>query len=643
MSIAGSLAASRVLQRRHRWEQAQRSVAICIDFDDATDAAIRAALPFEQLLQRLADAGATHISLPELTLDRLLQQGKLAPQAPARPLAEPPPLGHWNYLHGPADLVSALANEMCERLPHTEPRVLQDTTLAFAGNLPALRDIGLGFDDAVARRITALGLRPVPRPVSYDWPDPDLLQRTLSQAAGYGELVAFAGDMILGHEMHLDATVEALARHNLTFVYFAHSRHQKGDWFIAKRRAPRVVLGHRLSAEEMVPLDYHAAAHNWAHLAREHGIRLCYLNFFRVLHATEPLEAIHYVDHVRASLQEAGFTVDAALPQPQSDPGPQPAELAATALAPAGIGAATLVRTLQLPQAAAIPLTVAAAGGAAALPFLERTWRQRAAQAGSNGPAKDDDARGKTHDHDHLDHLDHHHHDHHHEHAPSLQDIYTSSYSPKLLALATTTLAPVLALTKDGAGDDRLWQFALPPIAAATLAAVTTDRQYLLRIEDYRAFGLDWLLPLGGAALQFGNRRARLLSLAALLAAWRAARRQGDVDLLAAFDAPHPLGHTHHISAAARFFGDLGIWLGPRPARKWAAVAPLALAARNVLADEERHKAASLAGAVAATSLAMALSAFRQPQRHLALTTRGAAPAYALGLALATLLEGLTS
>lgn len=639
MTVAGGIAASRVLRRRHRWEQEQRSVAICIDFDDAADAAIRAALPFPQLLQRLAHAGATHVSLPELTLARLLQQGLLTPQAPARPLAETPPLGHWNYLHGPAELVRALANEMCERLPHTEPRVLQDSTLAFAGNLPALRNIGLGFDAAAATRIANRGLGLVPRPVSYDWPEPQLLQRTLAQAADYGDLIAFAGDMILGHEMHLDETVAALARHNLTLVYFARSRHQKGDWFVAKRRAPHVVLGHRLSRDEMIPLDYHAAAHNWAHLAQEHGIRFCYLNFFRVLHATEPLEAIHYVEHVRASLQEAGFTIDPTLPQPQSEPGPEPAELALTALTPAGIGAATLARTLHLPQAAAIPLTIAAAGGAGALPYLERAWRRRVDHAGPKGSASDDGARGKTQNHDHLDHHDHH----HHQHAPSLQSVYAPSYSPKLLALATSALTPVLALNTEGAGDDRLWQLTLLPLAAATLAAVTGSRQYLLRIEEYRAFGLDWLLPLGGAALQLDGRRVRFLSLAALLGAWFAARRGGDADLLAAFDAPHPLGHTHHISAAARFVGDLGIWLGPRPARKWAAVAPLALAARNLLAGQERPQAASIAGAIAAASLALSLSAFRQPQRHLALTTRSAAPAYALGLTLATLLEGLKS
>ena len=78
-TLAGVAAASRVLLRRHQWEQQHNRVAICVDFDDATAASIRAALPFDDMLHRLAENGATHISLPEWTLSRLLHSGELTP------------------------------------------------------------------------------------------------------------------------------------------------------------------------------------------------------------------------------------------------------------------------------------------------------------------------------------------------------------------------------------------------------------------------------------------------------------------------------------------------------------------------------------------------------------------------------------
>ncbi len=437
--------------------------------------------------------------------------------------------------------------------------------------------------------------------------------------------------------MHLDQTVAAMERNDLSFVYFARSRHQKGDWFIAKRRAPHVVLGHQFSPAEMLPLDYHAAAHNWAHLAREHGIRFCYVNFFRVLHATEPLESLHYVEHLVEALHQAGFHVIADVEQPLAATETRTTELALTSLVPAGAAAAAVSRTLRLPEVAALPLTVAAGGAAAVLPFLEQAWYRR--------PANHDHGE-HYHDHDHVDHLDHldpvyhhNHDDHHHDRSPNFQTLYPASYSPKLLALATTALAPLLALSPNANGSDRLLQLAYPPAAAASLAAATGDLEYILRIEDYRGFGLDWLLPLAGAALQIEDGWLRWAAVAALFAGWVAARSRADGDLLGALDAPHPLGHTHHISAATRLLGDLGIWLGPRPARKWAGIAPLALAARNVFRRQGREGAAAIAGSIGAVTYALALSAFRQPQRHLALTARSAAPSFALGAALGALLE----
>ena len=113
-----------------------------------------------------------------------------------------------------------------------------------------------------------------------------------------------------------------MAREGLALAYFAESRHQKGDWFVAKRRAPEVVLAHRFTPQEMIPLDFHAASHHWAYLARERGIRFCYVNFFKVLHATEPLEGLHYVMHIKEALEHDGFVVtrDVCLPKPVPAP-----------------------------------------------------------------------------------------------------------------------------------------------------------------------------------------------------------------------------------------------------------------------------------------------------------------------------------
>ncbi len=598
MMATGGVVAGRVLRRRHAWEQGHNSVAICADFDDVNAAAVRAGMRLDDLLPELAEHGATHLSLPELTLNRLRASGQLAPLAPAAPRPTPPPVGHWNYLHGPAELVAWLAAELAARLPYTQAQVDGNTCLAFAGDLHALGEIGLGFEAGLAQRINQAGLACVPRPVSYAWPEDRLIELTLAQAACFGNLIAFEGDLILGHEMHLDATLTAMAREGLALVYFAESRHQKGDWFVAKRRAPRVVLGHRLTPRAMIPLDFHAAAHIWAYLARERGIRFCYVDFFKVLHATEPLEGLHYIEHIREALGQAGFVVASEVRPATPVPAPSRGEMAMVGLASGGIAASAVSATLSLPEAAALPLTIAA-GAVAALPYLER-------------------ARG------------------------DLEAQYPPSYAPKLLALTSASLAPVagMQLARRHGVEGWLIGVAAQAAAGASMAAVTSGQDYQLRIEEFRGFDLDWLLPLASAALTAENPALRRAGLIVLAGLWAYAR-QHDLDPLARFDPAHAEGHTHHLSAAARLIGDTQIALGPQPARKWFGLGPLGAALGVVWARRRHPDLAIVAALLAALGGALGLVGFRRPERALTMTLREALPSFGGGVMLGLLALGL--
>ncbi|MFQ5578900.1 MAG: DUF5693 family protein, partial [Anaerolineae bacterium] len=437
-----------------------------------------------------------------------------------------------------------------------------------------------------------------------------------------GRTVAFAGEMILGHEMHLDATVRALADNDLTFVYFAESRHQKGDWFIAKRRAPHIVLGHRFTPADMVPLDYHAACHNWAHFARERGIRFCYVNFFRVLHATAPLEGLDYVHHLKHVLEDAGLVVAADAAPPAPIPAADTTELAAAGMAAAGVGATAVSPLLHLPESLAIPLTLASAAGAAALPFVEQARHQRTIINHQSSI---------IHNHDHDHHRDH---DHSHDHA-DLAALYPPSYAPKLLALGAATLGPVAAQSGGLAG------LVHHLAAMAALTAVTSGPEYQLRIEEYRGFNLDWLVPLATAVGQLPDKRARLAGWATLAAGWLAARQKG-VDVLAQIDPGHAEGHTHHISAAMALLGDIQMAIGPKPARKWAGLGPLAGGVAAMLAGNDRTQAAAVAHILSTPGYALGLVGFRRPERALAETWQLAGPSLVVGTAAGILLTWMS-
>ncbi|MEK7324623.1 MAG: hypothetical protein AAB217_05135, partial [Chloroflexota bacterium] len=239
----------------------------------------------------------------------------------------------------------------------------------------------------------------------------------------------------------------------------------------------------------------------------------------------------------------------------------------------------------------AIPLVIGSAAGAASLPYLEQP-------------------RGH------------------------LEEQYPPSYAPKLLALAAS-LAPVAALN---ANDPVEWveDALLQAGAAAAMAALTSGQDYHLRIEEYRGFGLDWLLPLATAALSIPDRVLRVGTLATLAGLWTFCN-QRHIDLLAMFDPAHAEGHTHHLSAAARLIGDAKIALGPQPARKWFGLGAAGTALSLALKSRGHKGLAASAALLGAAGNALGLVGWRRPERALAVTAKEALPSLGAGAAVGLL------
>ncbi len=599
---AGAAASARTLRRRHAWEQSNQRAYIVLDFDDALSVSTRAGMALGEFLHEARHHGATHLALPELTLNRLLAKGRLAIVIPAGPLPTADGQAAWTYLASTdADLLAELARELAARVPGSAPQVLAEAevpTLALKGDLPTLAAMGLGFEAKVAAEVLTAGLGVVPRPVSFAWPEGYLVERTMAQAAALANaagdpgIVAFDGDLILGHEMHLEATVASLRRHELSFAYFCETRHQKGDWFVAKRLAPtgQVILSHYFAPAAMVPEDFHSAAHHWGMLARARSIRLCYVNVFRRIHATNPLECLHYIEHIKEELEEAGLRTDGA--RAPIEPTPQRDELALAALAPAGAAALAASSALGLPDSLALGVTVLAAAAAAALPYLDRP-------------------RGK------------------------LEQTYPPSYAPKLLALAGAAAAPAAAALS----GDLLSAALIQAGTAAAIGALTTGRDYQLRIETYRSLNLDWAAPVAAVALNRLPGRWKWMSMAVGLA-WLVLR-QRTPDLLGQLDQDLPAGHTHHLSAAQRMLGDTVIALGPRPGRKWAGVGLAGLGAASLLQQMGQDELAAAAALAATVANALMLASFRRPERPLEMTLKGVGRSWAFGGTLGVVLQSL--
>ena len=79
-SLAGSL--PRLQQRRH-WDAQNRTISLCVDYDDCVEISMRSGVPLSDLLHHLWHDGASHIAITELTLGDLLASGQLSVALPA--------------------------------------------------------------------------------------------------------------------------------------------------------------------------------------------------------------------------------------------------------------------------------------------------------------------------------------------------------------------------------------------------------------------------------------------------------------------------------------------------------------------------------------------------------------------------------
>lgn len=634
LMTAGSALTVGSLARRRQWEQANNRVAVMLDWDDVQAVATRATLPGARdvpaLLAQYRANGATHLSIPELTLNRLLAAGDLSVIQGRNP--------DRVYLQARnTALAGRLVAEFQARLPHVDAQPSVECIFHLGGDLPTLAEVGLGFDPAHAELARQAGLLPVPRPVGYSWIQPEMIERTLAQAAALdAKIIAVQGALVPGHEFNIQYTVEAMRRHRLTFAYFRESRHQKGDWFMAKHLAGDglVLLAHEFTPADLLDEDLHTAAYRWGNLALEAGVRLVSLRFFRVLHAADPLESLDYVHHVHHALAHAGFTpMDAAPPdltavQPPRDK----LALAAAGLSTAGaVGLATDL--LPLPDWLKTVKVAGAALALGGLPLLKFS--------GSNG-----------HQHHHAEHgHSHHHHSHNHDHhhgpAPA-----TTAYAQKGLALAATAVFPAAtaAITGPNAAGVLAQSALVTAAGAAAVSATTVDPDYLLGVEEYRGWNLDWLFSLGlvaAASVFNGNTQPatrntqqvlRWLPIAVVGLAGLSIAGKLPADLPASLDREHRHSHTHHLSALQQQLGDAKMALSPRPLRKWSLLTPLGAVGAALLRQIGRPDLAPLARWAAVEGQVATLTGFRQGQRPLAVTARGRARSWLLGAGLAAAL-----
>jgi hypothetical protein len=214
---------------------------------------------------------------------------------------------------------------------------------------------------------------------------------------------------------------------------------------------------------------------------------------------------------------------------------------------------------------------------------------------------------------------------------------------------------PAAAVALDGVtpATALLHNLAVTAAGTAALTATTNEADYLLGIEEYRGYNLDWIVPLILSAManlvRVKNSQSTLhnsplnlwrwLPLAGLgLIALKSLTGSLTQDLPASFDREHRHAHTHHLSAFQRYLGDLKMALSPKPLRKWSLFAPLGAVAATLLQQNKQEELAAAAMTATVVGLVATLTGFRNGQRPILKTAEGRAKGWVIGLLLAGLI-----
>jgi hypothetical protein len=398
--VAVAVAASVYLAAgRWRIEQANRTVEVIVDADDARLVAAASGKPMGELLRELREAGVGALAVREMTVGDLAEAGRvmiLSGPDQANLITPDQPLAEW--------VVRSLAMRLPQArfgLSPSPPTVVVDMPGDELADVPAL----LRPEDIGAAR--EAGLRVVARLRNFPGATPAAVEAATALAKQSGaRLVIFDKEEVLGFDGLLTATAGAFTKQNLLFGYVEMAA-QRGDAGLAKRIPTRVVRVHSITEADMLTMTPPVAVPRYARAVQERNIRAVYVRLLTRPQADAHAANVRYVKAVADAIRGEGFRLGP--PAPFSAPEGWPPRWA-RALAALGVvagGVVTIRRFVPLSAAwtwlvfivalvlgggvgAKRPEMVAPVGGlcaALAFPTLAAVWAlQRARRPGERAP-----------------------------------------------------------------------------------------------------------------------------------------------------------------------------------------------------------------------------------------------------------------
>ena len=324
--IVGLLGALWAAVGRIATERGNRTVALCLDDLELRQLAALTVQAPATVLSQFKAAGATHVAVSEQTLGQLLQTGQLQVRVDPssgdtvltgdfsllQQLRQPLASVSGAKLLGPPSMTLQYARQ------HPGPYPLAGLHVPSA--VPAMANLGLGYDETTIWNIKEAGLAAVARPMPDYLITPEAIENSLSRARMlatraegndivhvFSNIVLFNGVSVSGGAKLARQTAAIMKSHDLQFG-FVELVPQEGAANLASALKYQVIRTHSISQEEMTKTSPSRGLDRFVLGVTERNIRLCYI---RLLLSPQPdmLEAnLDYVKSIRDALSRAGYT-----------------------------------------------------------------------------------------------------------------------------------------------------------------------------------------------------------------------------------------------------------------------------------------------------------------------------------------------
>ena len=333
--LVSLLGAAWNLRHRIRAERSARAVDVVIDYADLTALANAQGAPIASALQRMRQAGATAIALPEETLLSLEAQGQVSLLSRVgweRTLKQNPISQYWDAADPVVAVLSAtpeigepVQSGLLRAYQSGDVAIVSPTTLLVRGARDTVGKLGLGLAPAKLKLIEDAGLRVVPRLVGDEVMTSDGIAATLAHVAEMlpparagrpRGVIIFDGKSILGNGDLLNITQQELQRNNLVYGAVEGGK-QRGDEELGTLLQGNLVRVHSIAMEELITMTQEKALQRYGLAVKDRNIRMLYVHLLPRA-SNDPISgAAEYVQGIVrtiTTMPAMGFKVAASAP-----------------------------------------------------------------------------------------------------------------------------------------------------------------------------------------------------------------------------------------------------------------------------------------------------------------------------------------